>query len=202
MQMAEIKMRDQKPTILIQVSYPPSYPDVGPDLDLSNDPDAPRHPLLDVATDKAELLEALDPMIEESLGMAMVFTLVTTLKDKAETLISERQNQAQQAVEAASRKAEAEENKRFEGTQVNRQSFLEWRTKFRAEMQEREKLAKEEAEAEDKKKGVRTRPEEKKLTGRQLWEKGLAGKVDDAELEADGDDALAGIDHLKLGTNP
>ena len=139
-------------------------------------------------------------MIEESLGMAMVFTLVTTLKDKAETLISERQNQAQQAVEAESRRAEAEENKRFEGTKVDRKSFLEWRTKFRAEMQERERLAKEEAEAEDKKKGVRTRTDEKKMTGRQLWEKGLAGKIDDAELEADGEDALAGIDHLKLGT--
>ena len=192
---------DQRPTILLQVSYPPSYPDVGPDLDLSNDPDAPRHPLLDIATDKAELLESLDPMIEESLGMAMVFTLVTTLKDKAESLISERQNQAQEAKEVESRKAEAEENKRFEGTKVTRQSFLDWRTGFRAEMQEQEKLAKEEAEAEEKKKGVRVRAEEKKMTGRQLWEKGLAGKVDDADLEADGDDALAGIDHLKLGTN-
>src|SRR5271163_2811274 len=103
----------EPPTILLNVSYPEAYPDVAPHLDLSSPPNAPRHPLLDVTEDKATLLAALDATVEESLGMAMVFTLVSTLKDTAETLISERQNQVQQARDAEAAKVDEEENRKF-----------------------------------------------------------------------------------------
>lgn len=111
--------------------------------------------------------------------MAMVFTLVSTVKDGAELLISERQKavQAQKEFEAA--KAEEEENKKFHGTAVTRQSFLEWREKFRKELEEAEKRRQEEMLAEDKKK--RAAKEEVRLSGRQLWERGLVGKGDEEE---------------------
>ena len=184
--------------MILQVSYPPAYPDVGPDLDLSNAPDGSRHPLLDIAEDKAQLLEALDPTIEENLGMAMVFTLVSTLKEAAETLIADRQTQVQEAKEVESRKAEEEENKKFHGTAVTKQTFMEWRTKFIADAEEKERLTKEEAEAEEKKRGVRTKVEEKKLTGRQLWERGLVSKVDEGDIELDGEDAIPAVEKLKV----
>ncbi|RMD39195.1 hypothetical protein DV735_g5934, partial [Chaetothyriales sp. CBS 134920] len=79
------------PVILLNVSYPESYPEVAPHLDLSSPSNAAKHPFLDVASDKAALLEGLQPTIEESLGMAMIFTLVTTLKESAEQLIIDRQ---------------------------------------------------------------------------------------------------------------
>lgn len=84
-------------------------------------------PRLDIQEDKAQLLEALQPTIEENMGMAMVFTLVSFLKESAELLMAERANavQAQKEVEAA--KAEEEENRKFQGTAVTPQSFLEWR---------------------------------------------------------------------------
>ena len=185
--------------MILQVSCPSAYPDVGPDLDLSNDADGPRHPLLDIAQDKAKLLEALDPTIEENLGMAMVFTLVTTLKEAAEKLITDRQNQAQEAKEVESRKVEDEENKKFHGTPVNRDTFMEWRNKFKVEIEEQERLAKEDAEAEAKK-GVRTKIEDKKLTGRQLWERGLVGKVEEDDAEFIDENALAtAVEKLKVG---
>ncbi|TKA82892.1 hypothetical protein B0A55_01149 [Friedmanniomyces simplex] len=47
-----------------------------------------------------------------------------------------------------------------------------------------------------KKRGAK---EEKKLTGRQLWQRGLAGNtVEEEEEEEEGDDALEGMQKLKV----
>lgn len=183
------------PTILLNVRYPDAYPDEAPRLDITQPPNALRHPHLDIQDDKSRLMEALQPTIEENMGMAMVFTLVSTLKDAAELLITERQAavQAQKDIEVA--KAEEEENRKFEGTKVTRQTFLAWREKFQNEMEEEAARKQAEQEAEDKKK--RGPKEEKKLTGRELWERGLAGK---AEEEDDGGDELESIEKLKIGT--
>ncbi|RMZ84053.1 hypothetical protein DV737_g1353, partial [Chaetothyriales sp. CBS 132003] len=113
------------PVILLNVTYPDSYPDVSPHLDITSPSNSPKHPLLDVSSDKARLLEGLQPTIEESLGMAMIFTLVTALKESAEQLIIDRRKAKETEREEELRKAEAEENRRFEGTKVTRQTFLE-----------------------------------------------------------------------------
>lgn len=185
---------DEQPAILLNVSYPQDYPDVAPNLDISAPPDGYRHPFLDVSEDKARLLQSLDPTIEESMGMAMVFTLVSTLKESAEALIAEREAGAQALRDVEARKAEEEENRKFHGTAVTRESFVAWREKFRNELAEKSMREQEEQEAEDKKK--RGRLEEKKLTGKQLWETGMVGKVD--EEEVDEDDPLDGVDKLKI----
>ncbi|EXJ85041.1 hypothetical protein A1O3_05716 [Capronia epimyces CBS 606.96] len=185
----------EPPTILLNVTYPEAYPDVAPHLDLTSPPNAPKHPQFDVSVDKAQLLDALQPTIEDSLGMAMIFTLVTTLKDAAEVLISDRIRQVEEVKEIELRKKEEEENRKFHGTQVTRERFLEWREKFRKEMEEKERKQREEEEADEKKKkGIKV--EEKKLTGRQLWERGLVGKVDEEDF--DGDDAVVGVEKLKV----
>jgi hypothetical protein len=124
--------------------------------------------------------------------MQMIFTLVTTLKDSAELLVSERQNAKQALVEIEAQKAEEEENRKFQGEAVTRESFLRWREDFRAEMAE-EQRRKEEAELEEKKK---SKKEEKKMTGKELFQQGLVGKT---ELEEDdGEDGLEGMDKLKI----
>lgn len=125
--------------------------------------------------------------------MAMVFTLVSTLKDGAELLISERQAAAQAIKDVAAAQAEEEENRKFHGTAVTRESFLEWRARFRKEMEEEENKKREEKEAEDKRKKAKA---DDRLTGRQLWEKGLVGKVDEDEDE--GPDALVEIERLRV----
>ncbi len=164
-------------------------------MDITAPPNAAKHPQLDIQEDKAQLLDALQPTVEDSLGMAMVFTLVTTLKEAAETLISDRLRQAQAARDVVAAAKEEEENRKFHGTIVTRERFLEWREKFRKEMEEKERRQREEDEAEDKKKRG-GKVEEKKLTGRQLWERGLVGKVD--EEDVDGDDAVPAIEKLKV----
>lgn len=173
--------RQNPATIILRVQYPEDYPDTPPNLDLSPLPNAPKHKDLDVSEDKQRLLDALEPTIEESMGMAMVFAIVSTLKDGAELLIAERRQAAQALRDVEAAKAEEEENRKFHGTAVTRESFLEWRDKFRAEMEEAERRRVEEVELDEKKR--RVTKEEKKLTGKQLWERGLVGKVDEEEEE-------------------
>ncbi|KAJ4989981.1 rwd domain-containing protein [Stagonosporopsis vannaccii] len=176
------------PTIILNVQYPPSYPDEAPRLDITQPPNAPKHPYLDIQDDKQRLLDSLTETIEENLGMAMIFTLVTVLKDTAELLISERQNAKQALADMEAAKAEEEENRKFQGQAVTRESFLKWREAFRAEMEEKKRVAEEEKEAEDRKK--RIVKEERKLTGKELWQQGLVGKGDD-EGEDEGADLQA-----------
>lgn len=183
--------------MLLRVEYPEDYPDTAPRLDLIPPPNAPKHKFFDVQEDKTILLEALEPTIEENLGMAMIFTVVSTLKDAAELLIAERQKAAQAILDFAKAKQEEEENRKFHGTAVNRETFLEWRKRFSEEMAEAEKRRKEEQEAEDKKK--RGGKEEIKLTGRQLWERGLAGKMEDDDEGEDGLDELMEKTKIEAG---
>ncbi|KAJ6004459.1 hypothetical protein N7499_000527 [Penicillium canescens] len=185
----------EMPVIILEVSYPEAYPDVAPDLNISSPHDAPKHPRLDVQEDRDQLLQSLEPTIEENIGMAMVFTLVSALKENAETLITERANAVQAEKDKVAAKREEEENRKFHGTPVTVESFLEWSAKFKKEIEEEETRLREEKEADDKKKKTAVK-EEKKLTGRQLWEKGLAGKGD---YDEDDDDAMPAIDKLKVG---
>jgi hypothetical protein len=122
--------------------------------------------------------------------MAMIFTLVTVLKDSAELLITERQNAKQALADMEAAKAEEEENRKFQGEAVTRDSFVAWRDRFRKEMADEAQRRVEEKEAEDKKK--RVAKEEKKLTGKELWQQGLAGKGDE-EDEGEDLDALKAL---------
>jgi len=148
-----------------------------------------------VSEDKVQLLKSLDTSIEENLSMAMIFTLVATLKESAEQLIIERQGAVQAEKDQEAAKADEEENRKFHGTVVTKERFLEWSEKFMSEMAEQVRREKEERELDEKKKRG-GKPEEKKMSGRQLWERGLVGKVEEEE-EGDGD-AIDGIERLKV----
>lgn len=173
--------------MLLTVRYPEDYPDKAPNLDLSPDETSDPHPLIHIADDKTELLQALAPVIEENLGMAMVFTLVSTLKEEAEQLVARRREAAARAHEEVLLAAEREENKKFHGTPVNRDTFLSWRAGFLQEMEAEERQREEERLAELKKARIK---EPTKLTGRQLWERGLA-KGEEALEEGDEDGGAA-----------
>lgn len=126
--------------------------------------------------------------------MAMVFTLVSSLKDEAENLIAERVAVVAKEQEERLLAAEREENKKFHGTPVTPESFLRWREGFLKEMEENRIREEEERLAEMKKARVK---ETVKMTGRQLWESGVAGKGD----QEDGDDdegMTEGVQKLKV----
>ncbi|KAI0014657.1 RWD-domain-containing protein [Xylariomycetidae sp. FL0641] len=149
---------DEPPAMVLHVRYPAGYPDEAPDLDLLPALDGGSHPRFSVAEDKHTLLSGLQDTIQENLGMAMVFTLVTTLTEAAEALIAR---------------------------------FMKWREGFLAEMEERRRREEEERAAELKKARVK---EPVRLTGRQLWERGLAGKGEDDEDDV----PTEGVERLKV----
>lgn len=185
--------------MVLRVSYPEAYPDVAPDLDLTTAHNAKKYDHFDVHEDKTQLLQALQPTIEENLGMPMIFTLVTTLKENAESLITDRLQAVVKIKEAKAAEAEAEENRKFQGAAVTRESFVEWMTKFKAEMAEEEQRQQEAREAEEKKKRVTQK--EKKLTGRELWERGIAqggDEEDSEEEEADAKTLVDGVSELNV----
>ncbi|CAJ2513320.1 Uu.00g014390.m01.CDS01 [Anthostomella pinea] len=178
--------------MILHVKYPEAYPDEAPALDLSPANSGASHPRFSVAADKEYLLRHLDDTIQENLGMAMVFALVTELTEAAEQLVAERRAETQRAHEEVLRAAEREENKKFHGTPVTPETFLQWREGFLKEMEELRAREEEERLAELKKARVK---EPVKLTGRQLWERGLVGKIDEGE----DDEPLADqVDKLKL----
>ncbi|KAI1130446.1 RWD-domain-containing protein [Nemania abortiva] len=170
----------EPPTLVLHVRYPEAYPDEAPILDLSPLPNAPPHPRFSVSADKEQLLKGLEDTIQENLGMAMVFTLVTTLTELAEQLMTERKEAAEREREEALLAAEREENKKFHGTPVTPETFLKWRDGFMREMEEQRQREEEERLAELKKAKIKEPP---RLTGKQLWERGLAGKGEEEEDE-------------------
>ncbi|CAG8720372.1 166_t:CDS:2, partial [Dentiscutata heterogama] len=113
--------------------------------------------------------------------MAMVFTLLSFLKDSLTTFVIERQEQRKKAEEDRIRKEIEAENAKFQGTKVTVASFLEWKENFEREMTEKEKATKSLALL--KKEEIR----KNKLTGRQLFEQDEAFANSDATFIEEGD---------------
>ena len=186
----------EPPTILLQVKYPEAYPEEPPLLDILPIPNAPVHSLFSVASDRESLLDGLKDTVEESMGMAMIFTLYSTLKENAEQLIAERQAAVRHEHEQKLLAAEREENKKFHGTPVTPETFKSWREGFRKEMEALRIKQVEEDEAADKKRN-RGQDIVVQLTGKQLWERGLAGKVEEDDFEGD-DGLVEDVEDLKV----
>ncbi|KAG6363109.1 hypothetical protein INS49_008204 [Diaporthe citri] len=178
---------NEQPVIALTVRYPEEYPDKAPHLDLSAEDGENKHPLFNIADAKDDLLKSLEPVIEENLGMAMVFTLVTTVKEEAEQVAIKAREDQLKAHEEAALEAERKENEKFQGTAVTRESFLSWREGFLKEMEEQRQKEEEERLAEMKKAKIK---EPARMTGRQLWESGLAKgeEIDDGDDDAPAED--------------
>ncbi|XP_027335457.1 RWD domain-containing protein 1 [Abrus precatorius] len=144
-------------------------------------PDEP--PLLNVkslqgipAEDLKILKEKLQQEASENLGMAMIYTLVTSAKEWLADRFGE---------DSAGGSAEAEEAAKDDiviphGEPVTVETFLAWRERFEAELAlERAKLMPESA---------LTAPKEKKLSGRQWFESGRAKGAAAVAEESDGED--------------
>ncbi|KAL9124690.1 MAG: hypothetical protein Q9217_006000, partial [Psora testacea] len=183
-------------SLLLTVSYPQTYPETPPELTLAHAPNTRRPLHLTLPADAPRLLASLQDSITDSLGTAMIFTLLSTLKENTEALISSRLNAVQASKDAEAAKEEEAENAKFAGEKVTKERFEEWRERFRSEMEERRDEEERRRVEEEGGRVKKAKIEEVKLTGRQLWERGLVGKVE--EEGEDENDALVGVEKLKV----
>lgn len=180
---------ERKHALLLDVKYPPAYPLVPPSLAVTlqtqdaetldgfdSDADDEAATLLNLAetisfdkADLADLLARINEEAEMSIGMPSVFAVAAILKDEGEQLFQRKVDAAQKAYDDELLAKVAEEQKKFQGTKVTRESFAAWRDAFRKEM---DIEAKDIARSEKMHNG--------KMTGREIFERGLAG---DDEVE-------------------
>lgn len=188
---------DRKHAMVLDVRYPEQYPEVAPlldvqaiveavseDEDLDSDDDEKFVSLAETIDfekpDIQQLVTKLNEEAEMNVGIPSVFAVAALLKDEAELLLHQKINNAQKKYDEALLAREAEEQKKFHGTAVTKESFSKWRHDFRAEMKIDEKDV---ARFEKMHNG--------KMTGREIFEKGLAGEEDEDDNLDDLADAVA-----------
>ncbi|CAK7896731.1 protein Gir2p [[Candida] anglica] len=186
---------DRKHALVLEVKYPAEYPEVVPvldievgedeededdyygsddDDDIDSDEERNRQAVNlaeSIDFEKKDLSTLLDKINEEAemnLGMPSVFALTSQLKEEAEQLFQNKIDAAQRKYDRELVEREMEEQKKFNGTKVTRESWLEWRNKFREEM----KVA-------EKDKALFDAMHNGKMSGREIFEKGLAGDEDE-----------------------
>ncbi|KAL9935781.1 hypothetical protein V8E36_005358 [Tilletia maclaganii] len=177
--------KDGAPTLSFQITYTPDYPDALPDLEI----ETLEGSLEEGATE--ELLNSVREMGEaDCLGMAMVFTLASHLREELTSHLRRRVQLAEQErVRVRDAEIEAEQQK-FRGTAVTVERFAEWRKKFEAE-----RAAAKAAEDELAMKGLSAKEKEEfrrmrlKPTGRQMFSRtgpeGRSAATVDEEEEVD-----------------
>lgn len=198
--------------VKLEIAYPDQYPDEVPDLDVVGCEADNSHLRIDyiaqgkeleekeqqeeddnfagsqklvnlierIRFDKTDYKKLADMLREEALeniGMPSVFSLASSLKDHAEQLFQHKFELEEKAILDAREQKEQLEQAKFNGTKVTVESFAAWRAKFRAEpgMDDRLNNRYQEMHAG-------------KLTGKEIWDRGLATGDDLADDEAgDGD---------------
>lgn len=181
---------DKPHALLLDVRYPACYPEETPKLDLEvvdtedevqvglddEEDDAKYVSLAEsIGFDKPDLASLLRKLNDEAAvnaGMPSVFSLASMLKEEAELLFQTKLDAAQKAYDDELLAKEQEEQQKFHGTKVTPESFKAWRKAFREEMQ---------IDQKDKERFAKMH--NGKMTGREIFESGLAGDVDDDMVE-------------------
>lgn len=196
---------DRTHYIKLQIRYPKDYPEVVPEIkvlpgdgdevdeedetddeeDIDEDAAAIRDSkkainLIETVTldedDMAVLAKRLEEEAEMNIGMPSAFSLASVLKDEAEQSFAIKVKVETRKLERAREAREKEEQKKFNGTKVTEKSFNEWRDRFRKEMGYDQRM-------EQRYKEIH----QGKMTGKEIFEKGLAG---DEDLDDDVDGAV------------
>lgn len=121
-----------------------------------------------------ELQTKIDEQIEEEmlLGTQMCFALISSIKELSEEWYTEKINQQKRNHEKELQNREKEEQKKFRGTKVTKESFLEWRLNFRKELS-----------LDEKEEQRRLMAHHGRMTGKQIFQNGLAGELDEEDEE-------------------
>ncbi|BGP54143.1 hypothetical protein JCM8202_003145 [Rhodotorula sphaerocarpa] len=172
-------------TARMLVTYTATYPDEPPELDLE---------MLEGDVHDGELqfmADGLREAADESLGMAMVYTLALRLKELIAEMIVRRKERIAREDDERFRREEEALAARKQGTAVTKESFAAWTTRFEKELallQRREED--ERLKALPPKEREEARRWAAKLSGRQLFEQGAVTLESEAAFGDEGDVSL------------
>ncbi|XP_070503597.1 RWD domain-containing protein 1 [Chironomus tepperi] len=130
-------------------TYTAKYPDEKPIVEIEDE--------INFESDiKKKVLDGINSCIEENLGTEMIFSIVGSTQELLNSLFDQIKIEREEQRERKEREIEEIELKKFEGTRVTVETFMNWRNDFEAEMGIAEKRAKE-------------NETNRKLTGRELF---------------------------------
>ncbi|KAG1047417.1 hypothetical protein G6F46_011604 [Rhizopus delemar] len=139
----------------LHVTYTPNYPDELPEYEI----------------------EQIEGQAEESIGMAMVFSMVMIIKEELDNILLDVKRAEEELANEKKRKEEEAEHAKFVGTKVTRESFMDWKKKFDAELAEKDAVL-----IAQKLKELKG-----KLPGRALFEQDKTLALSDAKYMDEGD---------------
>lgn len=157
----------EPPSVTLLFKYTEKYPEELPEIDIETSENLPESEII-------ELRSLLQDLAVKSLGDVMIYTLVTATQEWLNEYEDTKKKEA--ALEHEERaKIQADiERKKFEGTQVNKETFMKWKASF-----DSERLIVKSQEAVEK---------SKKLTGKELFMKDISLNESDLKfLEEDGE---------------
>ncbi|KAI0256676.1 RWD-domain-containing protein [Lactifluus subvellereus] len=174
---------DESLKLALTVHYTNNYPDELPELSLE-----PVEGEVD-EDDIKVLLDSVQAVGQENIGMAMTFTIVSHFREQLSLLIRTRsERRKKEALELERKALEAgQQEARTRGTPVTIKSFNEWKIKF-----DRETSLRRTREEEEKLKAMTAKEREEykrmgaRLTGRQLFERDKNLATSDASLLEEG----------------
>jgi hypothetical protein len=106
----------------INIHFTETYPETAPEFNIET---------VHLSDTQIEQLEAdIKTEIESLLGMAMVYSIVSFAKDRAEQILLDEIKDNQIRLELEKERQEKEEQQKFEGSRVTKESFLDWQKGF------------------------------------------------------------------------
>ncbi|XP_064404728.1 RWD domain-containing protein 1-like [Halichondria panicea] len=145
----------------IQFSYPPTYPDEVPGVEIVDQTGLSPEQVTELET-------FLNEQAVENLGMVMIFTLVGMAQDKLVELMDSVKELQEQENRQKQEELKRKEEAKFHGTPVTKEAFLEWRERFDQEMRETTKQIKVSSSS--------------KLTGRLMFEQDASLALSDTRF--------------------
>lgn len=136
-------------TCTMKFTYTETYPDELPLLDIVDHQNF-------TEGDEEKLMNYLIEQAKQNLGMVMVFTIVSAAQEWLSNRWDQIKKDRELEAERRLRESEEEERRKFEGTKVTVESFMNWKRAFEEELG----LTRKE---------LRDEREDRKLTGKELF---------------------------------